>query len=315
MKLFSDNHRLRLEWTLYGILAVSVVGCGFDPACPHDGEGPVVVLTFDDGPLPADVADLAENAGDPKALLDPLRQILAVLEQEGARAVFFVAGPGSQEAADPLAPVYAEALTAIHDSGHILGYHAFSHDPNTWLEPLNFPGIVEAKMAVDLDRLQAFIDKALALTGYTQDEIFSPLFRQPYLGGGVLWRLGRYVANERGWVYRGVDIDSVDWTANADVPSFVESALPVATEEEHVDYVLSRLRDGVSRRGHREPTDVLFHLNHFTAAHLVEWIDALRAAFADAGYDKVIFDVPPCYTQHDDLFLDLSVAADVLWGL
>lgn len=68
-----------------------------------DIEKPMIAFTFDDGP-------------DPE--LD--MQLTAALEQVGGRGTFFVIGSRSQK--------YAEDLKAIHERGHEIANHSWSHD-------------------------------------------------------------------------------------------------------------------------------------------------------------------------------------------
>jgi hypothetical protein len=60
--------------------------------------------------------------------------------------------------------------------------------------------------------------------------------------------------------------------------------------------------------------DVLFHVNHLTAARLDEWMDALIEG-AVAGTGQVpAFLVPAGYLTTPDNAVDLSFLADVLSG-
>jgi peptidoglycan/xylan/chitin deacetylase (PgdA/CDA1 family) len=69
----------------------------------------VVYLTFDDGPTPAGT-----------------RRLLDLLADHGARATFFLIGRHAQD--------HPDLVTAIHQAGHRIGNHTFSHlDP--WSAP------------------------------------------------------------------------------------------------------------------------------------------------------------------------------------
>jgi peptidoglycan/xylan/chitin deacetylase (PgdA/CDA1 family) len=274
-------------------------GCPLaDPCGERCGEGITVVLTFDDGPLRADVSQ-PEHVSDTRTLLEPLHRFLALLERRGSRAVFFVKGPGRQGAADVLKDVYAEGLLAIHRSGHVLGYHAFRHDPAIWVEPLAPPCMARAAMREDLDRLQSLLDEALATAGSTQQDLFSPIFRQPFGGAGVDQQDALRVAAQRGWTYHGFDIDSSDWIANADTDPRVLERLGDG-ETGQVSFVLDRLGERARRTRERAVVDVLFHVNDLTAAHLDDWMDELNKAFGSAGRGPVRFVVPDCYLRFSE---------------
>src|SRR5262245_1623075 len=170
---------LTRRWCLAAtLLTGGIAGCvdtlaTVSPAA-NDAGAPIV-LTFDDGPIRADVANPGD---DPNAerLLDPLRQILAQLQSANIQAVFYVRGPGNDAAAKKLLDIYSEGFREIHDAGHVLGYHAYNHDPSIWSPPFEAPEVAEAKMAADLDALETFVAQALASLGLTKNDVFSPIF-------------------------------------------------------------------------------------------------------------------------------------------
>jgi len=287
-------------------------GCGLQPPCgDQPGDAITVVLTFDDGPLPGDVAAPGDVA-DRETLLDPLRAILDVLERRGLRAVFFVAGPGFWQTGQELIDTYAQGIEAIHAAGHVLGYHAFDHDPYIWAPPFKSTELAEFDMSTDLYTLKAFLNDVMATLGLRRVEVFEPVFRQPYGGGGTSWLEGWTVASRLGWTYHGYLIDSADWLGHEDAASFITSQLPPPNGPEHVEYVLDRLRNGAARNAGRSVVDVLFHVNHFTAEHLDQWIDELTTAFQQHSGREVIFDVPECYLRWADPTVDNALIGDVL---
>ena len=291
-------------------LAGALGGCPLQQPQRGESEPQSIVLTFDDGPLPADVADPA--ALNSEELLAPLHAILAVLERRGLRAVFYVKGPGTDAAAAALSDVYAQALATLHGAGHVLGYHAFDHDPRIWIDPCNPPWRALTLMDRDLDRLTAFLDGVLPRAGLSRATTFTPLFRQPYGGAGLFEPEGEAVAAARGWVYHGFRLDSFDWIVNADADPRVVARLPVETEEQRVALVLRQLRAGVARTAREQFVDVLFHVNGLTARHLDEWIDALSEASARDPRGPARIEVPDRYLTDSDPIVDLSLIADLL---
>ncbi|MGE0479892.1 MAG: polysaccharide deacetylase family protein [Phycisphaerae bacterium] len=285
----------------------AIAGCL--PAAPCEnaasGGGTTLVLTFDDGPLPADVAQI-DAPLDSDALLAPLRDILATLHARHLPAVFFVQGPRTTAAADALRAVYAEALVEIHAAGHVAGYHGFAPDPPVWIQPLTPPVLAAGAMSRDLDRLVAYLDAALAPTGVGREQVFAPVFRQPFGGAGVSRSAGVLAAAARGWTYRGFALDSTDWIVNADAPLAL-----LGIDELTAESAAARVAERLARAAHRPRdgriVDVLFHVNHLTATHLDAWLDVLMDAFESADGAPPIFDVPACYLSHSDATVDFGV--------
>lgn len=277
------------------------------------GETVTVVLTFDDGPLAADVAH-PELLAHPEESLLPLQEILDKLAQRNARAVFFVEGPRNDEADTLLADDFADALLRIHDAGHDLGYHCMRHESAIWANPLALPDDYFRKDA-DLSALQNYIDTVLAPTGVAQMDIFSPIFRPPFGGTGIGRFQGWLAATMRGWSYHGFRIDSIDWTRNINADEDILDNLPTTTEAEEVAFTLQHLHTGVWEHRNQRVIDVLLHVNHFTAAHLDEWMDQLKESFESANGRTVLFDVPPCYLDHNDFETDRTLYSDLFTSL
>lgn len=286
---------------------MSLAGCPADDPCASALPAPLtIVLTFDDGPLAADV-DLAAATTDPEHLLDPLRRILAALAAHQIPAVFFVEGPGNPVAAAEYRSVYADGMLEIHRAGHLLGYHAFRQDPAIWVQPLTPPPLARLAMSADLDQLELYLGVLLAERGESAAELLTPLFRQPYGGLGISRSAAFAVATARGWTYRGFLIDSTDWTDHPDLPPAIAARLAVGDPADRIAFVRSRLRSGVYRHRQRAVVDVLLHMNGFTADHLHLWIDELSAAAAALGRGPAWFAVPPCYRERSDPTVDLDV--------
>jgi peptidoglycan/xylan/chitin deacetylase (PgdA/CDA1 family) len=296
-----------------GLALFGICGCweGGHPCTPADGSGVHIVLTFDDGPIGAEIAD-PESSPDPAVLLSSLRQILDGLARQNARGVFYIEGPGSDAAADTLSGVFLEALTAIHDAGHVLGYHCFKHDYETWGAPIAAPVFGRLAMHADLDRLVRFLDTTLEAGGFSQSDFFLPIFRQPFGGLAVTHVQAMLAARDRGWVYHGYLVDSFDWITNAGTDPALVERLHIADEADHVRFVIDRLRQGIERNRERQVIDVLFHVNQFTAAHLDEFVAALQDEAASFSGRPVVFDVPDCYLQVPNGIVDRTFIEDFL---
>jgi peptidoglycan/xylan/chitin deacetylase (PgdA/CDA1 family) len=292
-------------------------GCGTDPLSHvEEKRATIVVLTFDDGPVAADVLDPAGTQNMP-TLLDPLNAILDTLAQRGLQAVFYVKGPGNRTAGVVLGDTFADGILSIHRAGQVLGYHAYDHDPAIWVRLPVPMSTVRDDMREDLDQLESFLDGLLGPRGLSRGAIFTRVFRQPFGGGGIAQCPAIEVAHERGWTYHGFRIDSVDWTDNADIDPALFVHLPIATEGERVEYVRYRLREGAERNRGLTVVDVLFHVNAFTARHLNDWIDELQTVFAEQTGALPTFSVPDDYLNNDDPVTDMSVICDLLkpWDL
>jgi peptidoglycan/xylan/chitin deacetylase (PgdA/CDA1 family) len=280
------------------VMACLLSGCSLESLLPSGQT--TIVLTFDDGPLPADVAP-ADRAAAGQALLDPLHQILAVLQQRGARAVFYVAA--TQDAS--LEPTWLDGIVAVHQAGQVLGYHAFTHDAAFWTDLLQPRDEALAQMEADYDRLEQFIDRLLEPAGLRRQDVFQPVFREPFGGGATGWMDGPAIGRARHWTCHGFAIDSVDWTGHADIAPLMRDRLLAATGGDPVARVLQQLTEGVPHQTDRQYFDVLMHVNSLTASHLNEWMDTLVAASEQAGR-SVTFDVPAKYLENDDPAADFS---------
>ncbi len=314
------NHSIDspMHWALIllcGVAPVLVGGCGVGAACPSGSADQVtVVFTFDDGPLAADQT-LANATNDSVELLQPLNSILETLDRRSVRAVFFIEGPGDEDTGEALQGLFANGLEAIHDRGHVLGYHAFNHDPAIWSQTLGPPFFGRIAMQSDLDQLIAYIDAALAMIDADRQDWFADLYRQPFGGSGVSRSEAQAVAQDLGWVYRGFVIDSVDWTDNLESDPALTDGLPFETEAERIEFVRRRIRSGIYRHWDCEVIDILLHVNAFTAANLDTFIDEVEAAYDQKTGATIVFDVPDCYINTPDAQVDRTLVEDLIRGL
>jgi len=104
-----------------------------------------VVLTFDDGPAPADT-----------------RAILAALAKECTRATFFVVGE--------MVVVHPEVVKEIAEQGHTIGVHTWSH-PNIARLPI--------------DQVKREVEATFDAAQKASPEPVAPFFRYPYLSSST----------------------------------------------------------------------------------------------------------------------------------
>jgi len=132
-----------------------------------------VVLTFDDGPLPATT---------PK--------VLAALAAECVRATFFVIGkPASQ---------YPDLLRRIAADGHTIGHHSWSHR--------RMPRIPAGHTTEEIDRGISAVE--MALHGAAKAVPTTPFFRFP---GFESTAATLDLLQSRGIVVFGADLWASDW--------------------------------------------------------------------------------------------------------
>ncbi len=288
-----------------GLLA----GCGFEgfpSPGDYDPNTVSVVLTFDDGPVSADVAN-PEEVADHESLLAPLDRILGKLQNRNATGVFYIKGPGTPEAEDALQDVFAHGILSIHQAGQIMGYHAYNHDDPIWKFPANTFCMNKEPMKEDLLRLKRFLGRIGGLEGLAEDDILTPVFRQPFGGTLVGIGTGAQAARELGLTYHAYWIDSFDWTGHADVDPSTVAHLPVATEADHVAFVRQRFRERAKCLTATPVIDVLLHVNSFTAAHLDEWMDELKTDFEEFTGKPVLFNVPETYLVDNQVLEDMTI--------
>lgn len=307
----SSLRRVALSLNVACVWSVAGCGLGVPVLCDEaDGDTTTIVVTFDDGPLRADVSDPADTPTEAE-LLGPMESILATLSEREIQAVFYVAGPGDSRDPDALQTIFGQGLIELHEAGHVLGYHAWRHGADVWLPGSTDPAAAVDGMSADLDTLQSYIDVALTGSPYPQDKVFSPLFRQPY-GGAVLWiREGLVAADRRSWTYHGFDIDSYDWILHPD--SLIPTAPSAADDLDIRTIVSEQLRASAERAGCPDVVDVLLHVNGTTAANLDFWLDELEMVLTESAGRAVQFGVPDSYLTEDTFGPDpLNALIDLL---
>lgn len=129
-----------------------------------------VVLTFDDGPLPRYTGRILESLAD-----------------ECVKATFFLVGS--------MANAYPEWVRRIHDAGHTVATHSYSH-------PRYFRRLSYEKGVGEIDRGIAAVKAALG------ERPLAPFFRFP--GFGSTRAFETYLA-ERGLMTWGADVPADDW--------------------------------------------------------------------------------------------------------
>lgn len=148
-----------------------------------DNNKKLVALTFDDGP---------ESKYTP--------QILDILDQYNIKATFFVIGENAER--------YPEALRSIHERGHEIGNHTWSHK-------------YLPKLSKDA------MEKEITMTGDVITEIvgeYAPVFRPPY---GALKKQGLELANSLGYNVVNWSVDTKDWagTSGEQMMKYVKAQL------------------------------------------------------------------------------------------
>ncbi len=284
-----------------------MAGCGYEVGAVQPVDQPVtIVLTFDDGPLSADVqaTDFDLNR---QAILGPVDTILGTLAKRNIRAVFYIKGPGSPENGEKLKEAYLEEIPKMSRAGHILGYHAYNHAQRLWGIPAQPHGQWALDMKNDLQNLKDYINEIFVPLNILGQDFFSPIFRQPFGGDRLREMEGWVAAMKSGLVCHGYAIDSFDWTGNLDALPSLIAHMQVATEDDHVEFVLAQFSRKANELADRQVVDVLLHVNHFTANHLDQWIDALKTDFEQSTGKTVVFDVPACYLNESDFEMDASI--------
>ncbi|MFO0761882.1 MAG: polysaccharide deacetylase family protein [Byssovorax sp.] len=132
---------------------------------PKDARG--VALTFDDGPSP-----------------EHTPKVLALLEEAGVKATFFVIGHKAK--------AFPELVKQIAEQGHEVGIHGYSHDR---LFSLRSPDLVRADLAKAIESVEAAIGKV------------PTLFRPPvgHTSPRIAKALGAFDLTVVGWSARGLD--------------------------------------------------------------------------------------------------------------
>jgi peptidoglycan/xylan/chitin deacetylase (PgdA/CDA1 family) len=98
-------------YTVIPTLVVRLFGFGVH----KETRGPGIALTFDDGPDP-----------------EYTPQLLDLLHKYGVKATFFVLGAKAER--------YPELIRRMHEEGHLIGVHNFSHRSNALMTPWKVRG-------------------------------------------------------------------------------------------------------------------------------------------------------------------------------
>ncbi len=131
-----------------------------------DPNKPMIALTFDDGPMPES------------------ERVLNALQQNGARATFFILGKNIEG--------NEKVLKRMVDEGHQVGAHSWSH-----------PNFTEISQSAVLSQMTRTMNKVKEITGYD-----ITMMRPPY---GALHRISRRPMVELGLPVILWSIDSLDW--------------------------------------------------------------------------------------------------------
>ncbi len=150
--------------------------------------GKYVALTFDDGPHP-----------------EYTDQILDILEQNGAKATFFIIGKNAEQ--------YPDIVKKEFDAGHEIGNHTYSHP--------NMTGITIEEAIKEIEKTQDII---FEITGERPK-----LFRSP----------GGYYYDELVGAIEGIDCRAVLWSWRQDTRDWKKPSV-----ESIVKTVMSNLQDG-----------------------------------------------------------------------
>jgi peptidoglycan-N-acetylglucosamine deacetylase len=163
-----------IVYILILVYGVSVISAQFFVPARFKGsrESGAIALTFDDGPLPGKT-----------------EMILKILQEHQASAAFFCIGNRIEK--NP------ELLKQIHDAGHVIGNHSFSHSSTFDLQP-------SAKMIDELKSTAVAIEKTIGM----KPRFFRPPYgvTNPNLAKAI--RSGNYLTV--GWSIRSFDTMAKD---------------------------------------------------------------------------------------------------------
>ncbi len=243
------------------------------------------ILTFDDGPLPADVTTYQPGDGD--ALLAPLRSILATLQTHQPHpipAVFFLRGPAYpwKAGARPPKGLFKRGVRMIVDAGHLPAIHCYSHDPDLWWNWWVRGGDIHH----DLDRCVEYFG------GMVPEPL--RVFRPPYGQGGLAgwsWAVGHQIRHRR-W-----DIDTEDWLHHPDVAPILRRFADDQEAGAHLAHILQVLPARMwMHTMWPGANDFLLHVSRRTADHLPAIIDRIVDVTRAQNHEPQ-FVVPPSYAS------------------
>lgn len=245
------------------------------------------IITFDDGPLPADQPTWTTNEDE---LLQPLKSILDTLakfQSQPITAVFYMRGPqypwADLHMPAPTPSDFKNGMRLIIEAGHYAGLHCFSHNPDRWRTL--FP--VKQTILQDLsDGLNFFGQFGLPMTH---------AMRAPY--GGFTPAIDKWAekwCGSNGYLYHEWALDTYDWLHHPDnpIPLFVDDA------QGHLDFCRTHLKIyapwemGPKSR----ERDVLMHVSKRTAANLPEILECLVQVSEIWGF-RPRFEIPSKYVS------------------
>lgn len=245
------------------------------------------IITFDDGPLPADKPTWDS---DERELLGPLQSILDTLAQfqpAPITAVFYMRGPQfpwvDQGLPVPSNALLAEGMGRIVAAGHYAAVHCYSHNPDLW-----------RTLLPDEGKVKGDLDQALALFSSFGHPLTQGL-RVPY--GAVTPAVETWAnewAENNGFLYHEWALDSYDWLHHPDClpPLYVNDS------PGHLDFC--RLHLNLYAPWEMGPQsrqkDVLMHISARTALHLPALLDCLVRVSGTWGFQPR-FDVPAAYVN------------------
>ncbi len=236
------------------------------------------ILTFDDGPLAADVVDVSGMS--PEQMLAPLRRMLDTLRDHPdgpIEAVFYLRGPDYPWPRHPPRAVFEQGVQWMLAEGHHVGLHAYRHDPDLWWNWISRADEIKQ----DLDQCNEYFKPMLSGGDLT-------VFRPPYLQGGIpAWAW----AQENGVKYQLVDIDTKDWKHHQDATFPRWENDPVGHRDHMLGTLPYRMWFHTLFPG---ANDFLFHVSERTADFLRELIDKISQSTRDLGHDPS-YVVPPEY--------------------
>jgi peptidoglycan/xylan/chitin deacetylase (PgdA/CDA1 family) len=239
------------------------------------------ILTFDDGPLPADITDLSAHP-DGQALA-PLKRIIEILGSHSdgpIPAVFFLRGPAFPWKPEPPRELFEQGVRMILDAGHFVGLHCHRHDPRLWWSW----ALRGSDIRRDLDRCVEYFTPMVGAA--------MTCFRPPYgQGGGA----ARRWADTNRIRYHLMDVDTQDWLHHPD-----NRILPLfrRNPSRHLAHMMRIIPLNMYYHMGPAANDVLLHVSFRTADHLTHIIECIVKTSESHGR-RARFVVPPEYLAID----------------
>lgn len=245
------------------------------------------IITFDDGPLPADKPTWES---DELELLGPLQHILDTLAQfqpAPITAVFYLRGPQfpwvDQGLPAPSNALLAEGTGRIVAAGHFAAVHCYSHNPDLWRTLL--PD--EANVKGDLDQAAALFSSF--------GQPLTRVVRVPYgAATPAVETWAREWAEGHGFLYHEWALDMYDWLHHPDCLP------PLYVNDPEGHRAFSRLHVNLYAPWEMAPKsrekDVLLHVSERTAEHLPALLDHL-VCVSEVWGCRPRFEIPATYVN------------------